>query len=70
MTSAYHCSMLRSDMLPQIAVRVPDGEKFYFQRDLAAAHTAIHTMDLLEEEGVCLASWLPDKPTLVRWTSL
>ena len=59
MTSAYYCSMLQSDVLPQIAVHVPEGEKFYFQQDLATAHTAIRTMDLLKEEGVSLAPWLP-----------
>ena len=59
MTSDYYCSMLQSDVLPQVAVHVPEGEKFFFQQDLAAAHTATRTMDLLAEEGVSLVPWLP-----------
>ena len=46
-------------MLPQEAARAPEGKKFCFQQDLAAAHTAIRAMDLMKEGGVSLAPWLP-----------
>ena len=51
--------MLQSDMLPQIAGRAPEGKQFYFLQDLAAAHTANRTLDLLMQEGAPMAPGFP-----------
>ena len=51
--------MLKTDVFLQIAAPLEEGEKFWFQQDLASPHTAKLTRAFLDQQGTCLAPWLP-----------
>ena len=52
-------SMLKTDVMPQVATVAPGGERFGFQQDLAITHTAAPTMGYLQSTRVELPPWLP-----------
>ena len=58
MGGPYYANALESDVLRQIEVAV-GGRDYYFQQDLASAHTSQVAKGLLQKEGVRLAPWLP-----------
>ena len=58
-TAEYYNSMLKTDVFSQIAALLQEGEKFWFQPDLTCPPTAELTGAFLDEQGICLAPWLP-----------
>ena len=59
MTGQYYANMLEADALRQIGAIAPEGQKWYLQLDLASSRTAEFTKELLFEEGVAEAPWVP-----------
>ena len=51
--------MLKTNGFPHIAALLEEGEKFWFQPDLTCPPTAELTGAFLDEQGICLAPWLP-----------
>ena len=51
--------MLKTAVSPQVAALLEEGEKSWFQQDLASPRTAKLAKEFLYEQGVRLAPWLP-----------
>ena len=59
MAADYYCNMLESDVFPQIEGVLPEGERFWWQHDLASAHTALQTKQFLATKNITTLPWLP-----------
>ena len=51
--------MLESDTFRQIDAIAPNGQKWCYQHDLASAHTAKVTQELLKKENAHMAPRMP-----------
>ena len=57
MTADYYCNMLESDVFPQIEGMLPEGERFWWHRDVAISHTALQTKQFLATKNLTTTPW-------------
>ena len=58
-TALYCHSVLQTDVFPQVASLLEEGEKWRFQQDLASPRAAKVTKSFIADQGVELLPWLP-----------